>query len=56
MTSTLNTVTGTVNGLLGSVTNVASRVGSVGLRRITGNLTKSLPVSANVCLPVVGCL
>ena len=53
--NTLNTVTGTVNNLLGSVTN-ALPVHVPQVSDVTGNLTQSLPVSANVCLPVVGCL
>ena len=53
--NTLNTVTGTVNNLLGSVTN-ALPVHVPQVSDVTSNLTQSLPVSANVCLPVVGCL
>jgi hypothetical protein len=48
-------VTGTVNSLLGSVTS-SLPVQLPQISDVTGNLTKSLPVSANVCLPVVGCL
>ncbi len=55
VTNTLNTVTGTVNSLLGSVTS-SLPVQLPQISGVTGNLTKSLPVSANVCLPVVGCL
>jgi hypothetical protein len=50
-----STVTGTVNGLLGSLTS-SLPVSIPSVSAVTGNATKSLPVSANVCLPVVGCL
>ena len=58
VSNTLNSVPGTVNGLLGSVTSSLplSVPSTSSINNVTGNLTSSPPVAANVCLQVVGCL
>jgi hypothetical protein len=53
VSNTLTSVTGTANGLLGSVTNSVPSISSI--NNVTGNLTSSLSAAANVCLQVVGC-